>query len=335
MYTNLKDKFIKIRKENLLVLISSKNINILYEEDKIVLKEKIKPHEKDYRNVIVNAFKNYLWEEGKAENTIDNYCRTADKFVTFSKVSTADEVRMLSKTVVRNFISHLKDEPYEDDKKYTVESVNNKIAGINQMFAFYGVEELKVKALYCQRKTFIEDDEILTDENVRSLLRESRKDNKVLYYALEAMSQMGIRVSETKFINVESLNRGYIEVLNKGSARKLPLPTDLLKELRTYCEENSITSGSIISIRNGIAVSRSTIGKLMKKLAEKLGISIKKAHPHSIRHNFAIRYLKKYGYGALSSLADILGHRSLETTRVYLRDTLANAAKSLTAMKLK
>ena len=162
-----------------------------------------------------------------------------------------------------------------------------------------------------------------------------RKNNKVLYYALEAMSQMRLRVSETEFITVESLNRGYIVVVNKGSVRKIPLPTDLLKELKTYCEENCITSGPIISIRKGIAISRSTIGKLMKKLAEKLGISIKKAHPHSIRHNFAIKYLKKYGYGALSRLADILGHRSLETTRIYLRDTLTNAAKSLTAMKLK
>ena len=298
-------------------------------------KKKIKPHEKDYGNAIVNEFKNYLYEEGKAENTIDNYCRVADKFITFSKVSTIDELKILTKSVVRNFVSHLIEDPYEDDKKYIVESVNNKIAGINQLFVCYGVKELKVKALYCQRKTFIEDDEILTDDNIRSLLKESKKENIVLYYALETMSQMGIRVSEIEFITVESLNRGYIVVINKGSARKIPLSTDLLKELKTYCEENCITSGPIISIRKGIAVSRSTIGKLMKKLAKKLGISVKMAHPHSIRHNFAIRYLKKYGYGALSRLADILGHRSLETTRIYLRDTLTNAAKSLTAMKLK
>ncbi len=298
-------------------------------------KEKVKPHEKEYGNAIVNAFKNYLWEEGKAENTIDNYCRTAEDFASFSKVNTIDDFKILTKTVVRNYVSHLVDNSYKDDKKYTVESVNNKIAGINQLFVFYGMEEFKVRALYCQRKTFIEDDDILTDDNVRSLLKESKKENIVLYYALEAMSQMGLRVSETKFITVESLNRGYIVVLNKGSARKLPLPIDLLKELRMYCEENCITSGPIISIHKGMAISRSTIGKLMKKLAEKLGISLKKAHPHSLRHNFAKRYLKFYGQSAISRLADILGHRSLETTRIYLRDTLTNASKSLTEISLK
>lgn len=298
-------------------------------------REKIRPHEKDYGNDIVNEFKNYLWEEGRAENTIDNYCRVAYDFVIFSKVRSSKGIKLLTKTIVRNFVSHLVDDPYEDNKKYTIESVNNKIAGINQLFSFYGLKKLKVKALYCQRKTFLENDEILTDDNIRLLLKESCKEHKALYYALKAMSQMGIRVSETKFITVESLNRGYILILNKGSARKVPLPADLLEELRIYCEENSVASGPIISIRKGVAVSRSTIGKLMKKLAERIGISAKKAHPHSIRHNFAIRYLKIYGQGSLSRLADILGHRSLETTRIYLRDTLTNAAKSLTAKNLK
>ena len=298
-------------------------------------KEKVKAHEKDYGNAIVNEFKTSLWERRKAESTIDNYCRVAGSFIKYAHINTKEGMTLLTKSVVRNFVDCLINDSYEDDKKYTVESVNNKIAGLNQLLAFYGLEELKEKALYCHRKTFIEDEEILTDDDVRLLLSESRKENEVLYYALESMSQMGLRVSEVQFITVESLNRGFIVVLNKGGARKVPLPPDLIKELRAYCEENGITSGPIIYVRKGIALSRSTIGKLMKKLAEKLKIDTKKAHPHSLRHNFAIRYLKIYGQCALSKLADILGHRSIETTRVYLRDTLSNVAKSLTAKSLK
>lgn len=298
-------------------------------------KEKAKAHEKDYGNIIVNEFKVSLWERRRAESTIDNYCRVARSFIKFAGVNTKEEMALLTKSVVRNFVDYLVNSAYEDGKKYTVESVNNKIAGMNQLFAFYGLNDLKEKALYCHRKTFIEDDEILTDENVTALLNESKRSNMALYFALKSMTQMGLRVSEIKFITVESLNRGYIVVLNKGGARKVPLPLDLIKELRMYCEENAISSGIIISVRNNNAINRSTIGRLMKKLAEKLKIDTKKAHPHSLRHNFAIRYLKIYGQCALSKLADILGHRSIETTRVYLRDTLSNVAKSLTAKSLK
>ena len=297
-------------------------------------KEKLKAHEKDYGNAIVNNLRNYLWEIGRANSTIDNYCRTATQFLEFACIATEEEMITLAKTVVRNFVEHMNNSTYEDDKKYVVETINNKIAGLNQLLELYKLNSFKEKALYCHRKTFIEDTEILTDDDVSRILKESKKSNYVLYLAVKSMTQMGLRVSEIQFITVESLNRGYILVLNKGGARKVPLPLDLIKELRAYCIENAITRGIIISARNNIAINRSTVGRLMKKLAEKIGIDTKKAHPHSLRHNFAIRYLRIYGQGAISHLADILGHRSVETTRIYLRDTLTNAAKSLTAKNL-
>lgn len=298
-------------------------------------KEKVKAHEKDYGNTIVNELKNYLWENGRSNSTIDNYCRTATQFLEFSGITTKEGMIILTKTMVRNFVEHMNNTAYETGKMYTVETINNKIAGMNQLLGLYKLDDLKEKALYCHRKTFIEDSEILTDDDVSRILKESKMTNHILYLTVKSMAQMGIRVSEIKFITVESLNRGYILVLNKGGARKVPLPPDLVLELRSYCELHAITSGIIISARNNNAINRSTIGRLMKKLAEKLGIDIKKAHPHSLRHNFAIRYLRRYGQGAISRLADILGHRSVETTRIYLRDTLTNAANSLTAKNLK
>ena len=297
-------------------------------------KEKVKAHEKDYGNTIVNEFKISLWERRRAESTIDNYCRVALSFIQFAHINTREEMVSLTKSAVRNYVDYLVNDAYEADKRYTVETINNKIAGINQLLGLYKLDDLKEKALYCHRKTFIEDSEILTDDDVSRILKECKTSNHILYLAVKSMAQMGLRVSEIQFITVESLNRGYIVVLNKGGARKVPLPPDLIYELRSYCELHGITNGIIISIRNNSAINRSTISRLMKKLAEELGIDTKKAHPHSLRHNFAIRYLRRYGQGAISRLADILGHRSVETTRIYLRDTLTNAANSLTAKNL-
>ena len=298
-------------------------------------KKKVKAREKDYGNTIVNDLRNYLWENRRADSTIDNYCRTAIWFLEFAGITTKEEMMTLTKLVVRNFVEHMNNTSYENEQKYTVETVNNKIAGMNQLLGLYKLDYLKEKALYCHRKTFIEDTEILTDEDVSKLLNESKKSNYILYLALKSITQMGLRVSEIQFITVEALNRGYIVVLNKGGMRKVPLPPDLIKELREYCNASGITKGIIISVKKDIAINRSTIDRFMKKLAEKHGIDKRKAHPHSLRHNFAIRYLNRYGEGAISRLADILGHRSVETTRIYLRDTLTNAANSLTAKNLK
>ena len=298
-------------------------------------REKLKAHEKDYGNAIVNDLRDFLWENRRADSTIENYCRTATQFIEFTGIVTKDEMMTLTKIVVRNFVEHMNNTSYENEQKYTVETINNKIAGMNQLLGLYKLVDLKEKALYCHRKTFIEDSEILTDDDVSRILKESKMSNHILYLAVKSMAQMGIRVSEIQFITVESLNRGYIVVLNKGGMRKVPLPPDLIKELREYCNVREITKGIIISVKKDIVINRSTIGRFMKKLAEKLGIDKRKAHPHSLRHNFAIRYLNRYGEGAISRLADILGHRSVETTRIYLRDTLTNAANSLTAKNLK
>ena len=298
-------------------------------------KEKVNAHEKNYGNTIVNDLRDYLWGNGRSDSTIDNYCRTAIQFLEFAGITTKDEMMTLTKIVVRNFVEHMKKNMYEINKIYTAETINNKIAGLNQLLGLYKLDNLKEKALYCHRKVFLKDSEILTDDDVSRILKESKISNHILYLAVRSMAQMGIRVSEIQFITVESLNKGYIVVFNKGGMRKVPLPPDLINELREYCNVRGITKGIIISVKKDTAINRTTIGRFMKKLAGKLGIDIKKAHPHSLRHNFAIRYLNRYGEGAISRLADILGHRSVETTRIYLRDTLTNAANSLTAKNLK
>ena len=295
----------------------------------------VKYHEKDYGNVVVNGFRDFLWERNSAENTIDNYCRGALALVDFIGINDIADIKKLTKRNIKDFVEHLKVYEFKNSQKYTTETINNKIAGINQLLESYNMNNLKAKSLYCQRRTFIDDNEILDDNEINIMIEESKKFNILLYFILRILIQMGLRVSEIQFMTVESLNRKYICVYNKGTVRKVPLPTDLREELINYCRVNGIIKGAIISVRNDSPMDRTTIGRNIKKLAEKLGIASSKAHPHSFRHSFAVKYLKRYGNDSLSKLADILGHRSIETTRIYLRDTLTNVANSLTVNSLK
>ena len=123
--------------------------------------EKVKAHEKDYGNIIVNDLRDFLWENRRADSTIENYCRTATQFIEFAGITTKEEMTTLTKIVVRNFVEYMKNSTYEGDNKYVVETINNKIAGMNQLLGLYKLDDLKEKALYCHRKTFIEDSEIL------------------------------------------------------------------------------------------------------------------------------------------------------------------------------
>ena len=266
----------------------------------------VKYHEKDYGNVVVNGFRDFLWERNSAENTIDNYCRGALALVDFIGINDIADIKKLTKRDIKDFVEHLKVYEFKNSQKYTTETINNKIAGINQLLESYNMNNLKAKSLYCQRRTFIDDNEILDDNEINIMIEESKKFNIL-----------------------------YICVYNKGTVRKVPLPTDLREELINYCRVNGIIKGAIISVRNDSPMDRTTIGRNIKKLAEELGIASSKAHPHSFRHSFAVKYLKRYGNDSLSKLADILGHRSIETTRIYLRDTLTNVANSLTANSLK
>ena len=295
----------------------------------------VKYHEKNYGNVVVNDFRDYLWERDSAERTIDDYCIAAKALVDFIGINEIADIKNLTKRNIKDFVEYLKVYEFKEGKKYTTETVNNKIAGINQLLEHYNLTELKAKSLYCQRKVFLDDNEILDNDEIERMIEESKKNNILLYFVLRILIQMGLRVSEIKFVTVESLSRKFICVYNKGTLRRVPLPTDLREELIKYCKENCITKGSIISVRNDSPMDRSTIYRNIKKLAEKLGIESSKAHPHSFRHSFAVNYLKRYGNDSLSKLADILGHRSIETTRIYLRDTLTNSENSLTASNLK
>lgn len=295
-----------------------------------------KYHEKDYGSVVVNNFRDYLWGDKKVEEaTIDAYCIAVRAFCMYSQIVSESNVKSITGITVRNFVEHLKDNEYVKGKKYSVSSINIKIVGMNQFLEFHNMSKLKVRLLEKQRRLFINDAEMLTDMELGKFLSEAKKEGEDIYCEFRAIVQTGIRASEVKFITHESLRNGYIDIYNKGTSRQVPLPVDLRLELQNMCKRNDILSGAIFNGKSGNPINRSEIAKQMKRIGIKCGISPKKLHPHNLRHFFALKFIEIYGEDALSVLADILGHKSIETTRIYLKQSLSKLSEKMTLKELK
>ena len=292
-------------------------------------RERIKAAERDYGYAIVNAFKDYLLEEQKAENTITNYCKVAKDFIEFFNIKNVKNLKKMKKLQVLKFINTFR------ERELMVTTINNHINAINCFFSFCKRKDLKVKTIYCKRKTYLNDCELLTDKEIHKILNHTIKlKDRRYYYAILIMLQTGIRVSELKFITVESLNKKFINILNKGSSRLVPMPCDLINTLKAYCEKTNIKNGIIIRTRNNKCLDKSVINKKLKEMAREIGIDEKKVHSHNFRHDFALRYISNKD-NTISSLSDILGHRSIETTRIYTRKTLTDLRKTMTRKVLK
>ena len=284
-------------------------------------------HLKDYGNAMVNGFRDNLWQRGREENTIDSYCIAVRLFYDFTKIKDVSEI---SGSLVRDFVEHLKIVEYVKGKTYSVSTINTKIAGLNQFLELHELHKFKAKSLKKQRESFFNDNEMLTYDEFIRLIDETNKNDDQLYYEIKLMAQTGMRISEVCKIKLEALNDNFIDVYNKGCSRQVPLPADLKIELCNYCNDNNITSGAIFLNTKGLAVDRTSISRKMKKVAKAIGIDVRKVHPHNLRHFFALNFLKTYGYEQVSVLSDILGHSSIETTRIYLKEMLSSMCKKMT-----
>ena len=287
----------------------------------------IKYHLKDYGNAIVNSFRDNLWQRGSEENTIDTYCIAVRLFCVFYKIKDVSEI---SRSCVRDFVEYLKTVEYDNGKKYFISTINTKIAGLNQFLELNELHKFKVKSLKKQKRSFFNDNEMLTFDEFIKLIDAIDEKDKQLLYETKLMSQTGIRISEVCKIQFEALNDNFIDIYNKGCSRQVPLPNDLKIELFNYCRGKNITSGLIFLNSKGLAVNRTSIARKMKKIAKDIGIDVRKVHPHNLRHFFALNFIKTYGYEQVSVLSDILGHSSIETTRIYLKEMLSSMCEKMT-----
>lgn len=256
---------------------------------------------------IIEAYKDYLVSEEKSEATMDKYLRDVREFAEWL----GD--REFDKTAVVTYKTEL-------TERYAPASVNTILSSLNSFFAFNEWYELKVKTLKIQRQIFASDEKELTKAEYERLLKAAKsKKNERLYLLMQTICATGIRVSELRHITVEAVCRGRAEINCKGKRRTVFIPSQLCQILKQYIKEQKIMSGSVFISKNGNPLNRSNIWTDMKKLCKSAGVSEKKVFPHNLRHLFARTYysLQK----DIVRLADILGHTSVNTTRIYTMES--------------
>lgn len=207
-------------------------------------------------------------------------------------------------------------------------SVNAMLAAVNGLLSYLGRGDLRLRPLKIQRALFLNEEKELTrEEYVRLVRAAEKKQNQRLVLVIQTICATGIRVSELKFITVEAVQAGRAEVSNKGKRRVVFLPERLRQILIKYLQKHKITAGPVFVSRNGRPLDRSNIWRDMKALCESAGVEPSKVFPHNLRHLFARTYysLEK----DLSRLADILGHSSVQTTRIYTAESGAIHARQI------
>lgn len=256
----------------------------------------------------IKKFHTFLYEEEKSKNTIEKYIRDVVAFTMWL----AD--RVLCKTMVLEYKEYL------IKVGYAPRSINSVLSSLNSFFTFCNLNNLKIKMLKIQQQIFANESKELTKDEYNRLLNAAlSKGNEQLYLLMQTICSTGIRVSELPYICVESLRTGKATINLKGKMRVVIIPNDLCKRLLKFTQEHDITSGSVFVTRGGKPLDRSTIWKKMRSLCEQAHVAKEKVFPHNLRHLFARTYYSIQK--DIVRLADILGHSSVNTTRIYTMET--------------
>lgn len=264
----------------------------------------------------VKEFADYLYDRENANATVDKYVADIKRFFSF-----LSNKRIIDKKLLLEYKEWLV-------QKYAINSVNSMLAALNQFLEFLGVGNLKVKRIKVQKQPFLQDQKELTEKDCQKLIETAKKEGKEqLALCIETIACTGIRISEIKYFTVERVKKGKIEILNKGKYRRIFLPKKLQQKLLDYCRNNNRKEGWIFVTRNGKLKDRSNIWREMKQLKEKAGVAASKIFPHNLRHLFARIYYKETK--DLAGLADLLGHSSINVTRIYTAATESFFQKQL------
>lgn len=270
---------------------------------------------------IIWRFQKYLTEEEKSDATIEKYIRDVKAFSSYIG-GTA-----ITKESVIAYKQHLLDE------SYAVRSINSMLASINSLLYFLGWTDLKVKSLKVQQQVFCPEEKELTRAEYERLCRTAqKKHNERLSLILQTICSTGIRVSELQFITVDAVKEGKAVASMKGKTRTIFLTKELHKKLLRYISEQNIIEGCVFITRTGKTISRSNIWREMKGLCEEANVDQRKVFPHNLRHLFARVF---YGLEKdIARLADILGHSSVNTTRIYIVSTGYEHRRCMEQMRL-
>ena len=254
----------------------------------------------------INEFAGYLCREEKSVATQEKYLRDVQAFCAY-----ADGVE-LTKELVIGWEKRL------IEQGYAVRSINSMLASVNSLLDFLGLSACKVKNIRTQRQTYSAEDKELSKAEYLRLLEASKK-NEQLNLVIQTICGTGIRVSELRYFTVEAIRSGEVIVDCKNKTRTILIPGKLKKLLLNYAKRHGIIAGSIFVTRTGKPLNRSNIWAAMKKLCETAGVKPSKVFPHNLRKLFARTF---YGIEKdIAKLADILGHSSINTTRIYIMTT--------------
>lgn len=269
----------------------------------------------------VEEFKTFLIAEEKAENTVEKYMRDVRAFTAWQGQ------RPVTKEKVVEYKAKLLESGYARG------SVNSMLVSLNRFFGFLSWYELRVKTLKLQRQIYCPEERDLSWQEFERLIQAARSDgDERLETLLQTIVATGVRVSELRFITVEAARAGEAAVSLKGKTRPVIIVKKLRKLLLGYARKRNIVSGPIFITRSGKPMSRTNVWREMKRLCKKAGVNPSKVFPHNLRHLFArIFYREKRD---IVKLADVLGHASIETTRLYVISTGAEHRKYLESLPL-
>lgn len=267
----------------------------------------------------IEAFGKHLQREEKSDATQEKYLRDVRAFSLFTG----------KEQITKELVMAYKKSCLE--RGYAVRSINSMLASINNFLEFQGWSDSKVKSIRLQRQIFCTEEKELTKAEYLRLLNASRGDPQ-LNLVLQTICATGIRVSELRYFTVEAVRRGEVTVNCKNKTRTILVPGKLRKLLQDFARRQNIKTGLIFLGGNGKPLDRSRIWRRMKQLCQAAGVAASKVFPHNLRKLFARTF---YAVEKdIAKLADLLGHSSINTTRIYIMTTGVEHRKKLERLGL-
>ncbi len=278
-------------------------------------------NERKMTSGLIEGFGQSLKAEERSAGTIEKYQRDVGQFAAW----------LDGAEVTKESIAGWKEQLLSGN--YEPSTINGKLAALNNFQEFAGWEDCRVKNLKIQRRMFRESSKELTREEYVRLTETARSMGRErLFLLMETICATGIRVSEVKYITLEAVCQGKAEISLKGKIRTILIPGKLCRKLQKYAKKQKIASGELFLTRSGRPITRKQIWAEMKSVCEKAGVEASKVFPHNLRHLFARCFYRVCR--DIAKLADVLGHSSVETTRIYLISTGAEHAKTLDRLRL-
>lgn len=270
---------------------------------------------------LLQDYKRHLYEEEKSQATINKYMCDLKKLKLFMGEEEITKSRMIS------YKEYLK------DKRYKTSSINSFLVAGNRLFEYLGWHDLRVKTYKIQQNVFLPENKDLSKEEYKRLVKTAVCEGRVrTAVILQTICATGIRVSELSAITVAGVKKGVVEICCKGKLRYILIPRSLQVKLLHYIRKNGLKRGSVFQTQTGKAVDRTRIWREMKRLCRQANVKEDKVYPHNLGHLFAKSFYEINK--DIAKLADMLGHSSIDTTRIYIKSSFKEHRKQLEVMDL-